>query len=206
MMTVFVLALAVFISACTGEEEGQGSENQEDRTEQGQEEGADGGSTDTDGEQNSATEEEEKLVSLGGDDGTVVATATLTEADTGVTIKLEGSDLPEGKHGFHIHENAECEQPDFESAGGHFNPTEASHGFDNPDGPHAGDLPNIEVKEDGTVDEEVTADMVTLNKGEDNSLYSNGGTSLMIHAEEDDYETDPAGDAGDRIACGTIEE
>ena len=97
-----------------------------------------------------------------------------------------------------------CEGPDFESAGGHFNPADAMHGMDNPDGPHAGDLPNIEASSDGTASQEFTAENVTLAIGEENSLLKEGGTALVIHAAEDDQTTDPSGDSGDRIACGVV--
>lgn len=136
--------------------------------------------------------------------GNMIGTATLTQVDKGVNISIEATDLPKGTHGFHIHEKGMCERPDFKSAGGHFNPTDAKHGFDHPEGPHAGDLPNLEVGEDGTVKESFLAEMVTLKKGEKNSLLHEGGTSLVIHAEADDNVSQPAGDAGDRIACGVI--
>jgi len=148
----------------------------------------------------------EVLFELNDADGQLVATATIAESGNAVNIELEGTELPSGEHGFHIHENAACETPDFESAGGHFNPTDANHGFHDPDGPHAGDLDNIMVMEDGTVHTEVTADMVTLEKGEDNSLFKDGGSSLVIHADPDDNTSQPSGDAGERIACGVIEE
>lgn len=138
--------------------------------------------------------------------GDTVGTATLTEVSNGVNVAIEASNLPKGTHGFHIHEKGICEQPDFESAGGHFNPTNAKHGFDNPDGPHAGDLPNLEVGEDGTVNESFLAEMVTLKEGEKNSLLHEGGTSLVIHADADDNVSQPAGNAGARIACGVIAE
>src|SRR5690606_25253705 len=111
----------------------------------------------------------------------------------------------EGLHGFHFHEKGICEAPDFESAGGHFNPTGASHGLDHEDGPHAGDLPNLEVGPDGTVKEEFFVENLTLLAGEENSLYQEGGTSLIIHAEADDGTTQPSGNSGDRIACGVVE-
>lgn len=130
--------------------------------------------------------------------------ATLEQAEEGVLIHLEAWGLPEGIHGFHIHEKGLCKKPDFESAGEHFNPTNAKHGFENPQGPHAGDLPNIEVGEDGTVKKTVIVDMVTLEKGEKNSLLHEGGTALIIHADPDDYISQPAGNSGARIACGVI--
>lgn len=139
-------------------------------------------------------------------EGATIGTATLTQATDGVNVEISASDLPKGTHGFHIHEKGTCEAPDFETAGGHFNPTDAKHGFDNPDGPHAGDLPNLEVGEDGKVKESFLAEMVTLKKGEPNSLLREGGTSLVIHAEADDNVSQPSGDSGARIACGVIAE
>ena len=118
--------------------------------------------------------------------GTIVGAAVLTEEDDGVRVKINANDLSEGQHGFHFHEVGKCELPDFESAGGHFNPTDASHGLDHDEGPHAGDLPNLEVGEDGLVDEEIIAENVTLKSGEENSLLQEGGTALVIHAEADD--------------------
>lgn len=134
-----------------------------------------------------------------------VATATLTQEEDGVRIQLSGQNFTPGKHGFHIHETGACEGPDFSSAGGHFNPTNVSHG-NVEDGPHAGDLPNMEVKEDGTVQADTLAEMVTLEKGKPNSLLKEDGTALIIHSDEDDYKSQPAGNAGERIACGVIQE
>src|SRR5699024_6073630 len=122
----------------------------------------------------------------------------------GVHIALDAHHLKPGVHGYHIHEHGLCEPPTFESAGGHFNPTNKQHGFDHPEGPHAGDMENIEVKEDGTVKVTVVNKDVTLKKNEANSLFQKEGTSLMIHAKPDDYVSQPAGDAGDRIVCGVI--
>ncbi|WP_082235228.1 superoxide dismutase family protein [Halobacillus massiliensis] len=135
-----------------------------------------------------------------------VGTAELIDQDDGVLINLEASDLPEGEHGFHIHESGLCEAPEFKSAGDHFNPTDVSHGTDSEDGPHAGDLPNLEVGEDGTVKEEITAENVTLEKGAENSILDEDGTALVIHAQADDNTSQPSGEAGARIACGEITE
>lgn len=152
------------------------------------------------------SEEDSVTVTLINNDEEEVATAELTEDETGVNIALTGENLSPGEHGFHIHNAGACEAPDFDSAGEHYNPTDANHGFDDPDGPHAGDLENIEVNEDGTVSAEVTADMVTLEKDADNTLFTEEGTSLVIHSEGDDYSTQPSGDAGDPVACGVISE
>ncbi|WP_371817632.1 superoxide dismutase family protein [Amphibacillus sp. MSJ-3] len=150
---------------------------------------------------------EKVLVTLMNSEGMQVATATLTEKDTdGVHIVLEGENLPPGEHGFHIHEVGECIPPDFESAGGHYNPTNSKHGFEHPEGPHAGDLENIVVNEDGTVYAELDAPMVSLKRDHENTLFTKAGTSLVIHANPDDYISQPSGNSGKRIACGVIGE
>lgn len=138
-------------------------------------------------------------------EGDRVGVASFTETSEGVEIELDGWDLPPGEHGFHIHENGSCEVPSFESAGGHFNPTDAQHGFDNPKGPHAGDLPNVEVDENGRVHAKVLGEMLSIQEGAKNTIVIDGGTSIMLHAGPDDYISQPAGDSGDRIACGTIQ-
>src|SRR3546814_5370840 len=108
-------------------------------------------------------------------------------------------------HGFHIHEACSCEPPAFESAGGHHNPACAKHGLLSPDGAHAGDLPNAHVGADGVLEGVRLAHGVTLGEDAEATLFPEGGTALVFHAMPDDYETDPAGDSGDRIACGVIE-
>ena len=135
--------------------------------------------------------------------GQKIGTATIHQSGKGVRINVEVSQLPPGTHGIHIHAVGKCEGPDFTTAGPHFNPTSKKHGKDNPDGPHAGDLLNIEVAADGIAKAALSDPSVTLASGP-NSLLSEGGTALVIHAKVDDYRTDPAGNSGARIACGVI--
>ena len=120
----------------------------------------------------------------------------------GVSIALDLKGLPPGGHAVHFHAVPKCEAP-LTSAGGHFNPANKKHGMQNPDGPHAGDLNNVTVDADGTAKTTLVNPNVTMGS-EPNSIYANGGTALMIHAAADDMKTDPAGNAGDRIACGAI--
>ena len=146
-----------------------------------------------------------KTVELKDAKGNSVGTATIVAKGQGVEVKLALKDLPPGEHAVHFHQNPKCDPPDFKSAGGHFNPTNKQHGFDNPMGHHAGDMPNFTVKENGTTKATVKdADVVLGNGSEANSLFVNGGTSIMIHAKADDMKTDPSGNSGERIACGAI--
>jgi Cu-Zn family superoxide dismutase len=135
--------------------------------------------------------------------GRSVGQAYLQQAPHGILLKLDLKNTTPGIHGLHIHDVGRCERPPFESAGGHFNPTGRQHGFLNPRGPHAGDLPNIEVPPTMQLSLEYFLADVTIEPGP-HSLTDNNGSSIVIHGGKDDYATDPAGESGDRLACGPI--
>jgi Cu-Zn family superoxide dismutase len=139
--------------------------------------------------------------------GIAKITATnITKSSKGVKISVKVYHLTEGEHGIQIHTVGKCDGPAFTTAGGHFNPTNAHHGAHNTQDPHPhlGDLMNLVVNKKGEGKGTFVAPDVSLDEGA-NSLFHEGGTSLVIHAKADDLKSDPSGNSGDRIACGVIE-
>jgi Cu-Zn family superoxide dismutase len=135
--------------------------------------------------------------------GKAVGDVDMVQTQDGVLIKLQLKGIPAGEHAFHIHAVGKCEPP-FNSAGAHFNPANHKHGMMSGEG-HAGDMPNLHVPQSGELNVEVLNTAVTLDRGKPNSLLDADGSALVIHAKADDYKSDPAGNAGDRIACGVIQ-
>lgn len=133
--------------------------------------------------------------------GRSLGTLTLTEGAQGVTLSGRLVGLPPGPHAIHIHGTGWCEPP-FASAGAHWNPTSRQHGTQNPQGPHFGDLPNLAVATDSTVTVQATTPGGALRGS--NSLFDADSAAVIVHVQPDDYRTDPAGNAGDRIACGVV--
>jgi Cu-Zn family superoxide dismutase len=140
--------------------------------------------------------------------GNPVGAAQFAQDPSGVllTVNLQKGQqaVKPGEHGIHIHEKGDCSSSDFKSAGEHFNPGKTKHGLENPEGPHAGDLPDMTVNEDGSAAYQATTDRVSLTGG-DTSVFDSDGSALVIHAKSDDQKTDPSGNSGDRVACGEIE-
>lgn len=132
-----------------------------------------------------------------------VGVAVLTDTPNGLLIEVDFAGLPAGQHAFHIHETGKCEPP-FESAGGHFNPGSKHHGFEADAGYHAGDLPDIVIPASGSAKVKMFTPNLRLRTGPA-KLLDKDGAALVVHAGPDDYKTDPAGNAGDRIACGVVE-
>lgn len=138
-------------------------------------------------------------------EGQEIGSAALTQTASGVLIDIDVSGIPTGEHGFHIHETGACDGAGgFKSAGGHFEPAEHQHGYMAEQGPHAGDMPNQFVSADGRLRAQVLNPNVTLADGAA-GVFDADGSAIVIHADPDDYTSQPTGDAGDRIACAVIE-
>lgn len=144
-------------------------------------------------------------VDMYNDVGDSLGIIKISEDTNGVKLDIDLQGLPPGEHAMHFHEKGICEPPDFVSAGNHFNPTEKEHGLLHPEGAHAGDLKNLIVEDDGKVKVEFEVPELTLQQG-DTSLFTKEGTAIIIHENKDDGMSQPAGDAGKRIACGEVKE
>ena len=134
--------------------------------------------------------------------GVPAGTGQLVSDGTTLSLSVAMTGLEPGEHGFHLHTTGRCEAPDFQSAGGHLNPAGNEHGSLNPEGKHLGDMPNLVVgaSRSASAEVEIGADTRALRE----TLFDSDGTAVVVHAGADDYRSDPAGDAGARVACGVL--
>jgi Cu-Zn family superoxide dismutase len=162
--------------------------------------GLGGGGSDEDGLGPDAT------ATLRTPDGRVVGQVDLRDTPLDATllrVTLTGGALDPGTHGFHVHETGRCD-PDFGAAGGHYDPRGHDHGILSADGKHAGDLPNVHIERTARTEFEILAHGLTTRPGVEGSLFDDDGSAFVIHADADDYRSQPSGAAGDRVACGVI--
>lgn len=134
--------------------------------------------------------------------GMPIGTAQFVDTAGRLHVNVSVTGLPAGTHAVHLHQVGRCQAPDFTSAGGHLNPAGNTHGTLSPTGPHLGDLPNIEIGASRTGS--VTAELGAASTQALAHLFDDDGTAIVVHAQADDYRTDPTGNAGGRIACGVV--
>ena len=201
-----VVCLAFFATAC-GSDEDDGSEESSSEisdTDTSDISEADGMSVYSAAENFGAT----AYADVFNPDGVPLGYASFTQGNTGVLIKLDVTGLTPGPHGIHLHTVGEC-APDFSAAGGHINPNAGVHGLLNADrtanGQDDGDLPNLYAAADGTARAEFFTTLVTVAGGNVPMLLDADGSTIVIHENPDDHETQPIGGAGGRVACGVIE-
>lgn len=140
---------------------------------------------------------------LVGADQTQYGEVIVAQGDDGLIVNIKAQGMSPGPHGVHIHQTGKCEGPDFKSAGGHWNPQSKQHGFDNPQGAHAGDFFNLDIGADGAGALEAKIPGASLSDG-DNALLDADGAAFVVHEGADDLKTDPSGDSGGRLACGVF--
>lgn len=132
-------------------------------------------------------------------DGSAAGSAVATTTAEGLAVTVSVTGITPGEHGVHVHMTGKCDAPGFTTAGGHWNPGSTQHGLDNPQGAHAGDMPNLSVADDGS-----GTLTFTLRSGTMAQLLDADGSAFVVHAGKDDQKTDPSGDSGDRVACGVF--
>ena len=135
-----------------------------------------------------------------GASGQQIGTVRAWQTAGGVSFHIEARGMPHGVHGIHVHPIGRCDPPDFSTAGTHWNPTNKQHGLNNPNGPHAGDMPNVTVAANGVLSQTVVLPHATMDQ-----LLDADGSSIMLHANADDYVSQPAGNSGPKIACAVIQ-
>lgn len=133
----------------------------------------------------------------------MTGTATFTTEGDKVNLKIDVSGLTPGKHAVHIHENGDCSSPDAESAGGHWNPTNEEHGKWGEHPFHLGDIGNIDVGDDGKGSLSMSTDLWSIGTGGKSDVTNH---AIVVHAQPDDFKTQPAGGAGTRVGCGVIQQ
>lgn len=144
--------------------------------------------------------------------GQVIGEVRGGDGDNGAVLQIDAHSLPPGVHGIHIHDIGLCEGPGFESAGPHWNPSSKQHGGESPNGAHMGDLQNVTVGPDGMLKVEIVVPGTFLKTAGRNvapgarQILDANGAAVVIHAQPDDYKTDPSGNSGERIACAVLGE
>ncbi|MGJ8513845.1 superoxide dismutase family protein [Carnimonas bestiolae] len=136
-----------------------------------------------------------------------IGQVTVSAIPSGVILRVEAQHLTPGWHGMHFHEQAECKGPDFKSSGAHVHTADkVVHGVRNAKANDSGDLPNLYAHKDGSATVEVFSPLVSLTPGKNSrpALLDSDGSALVIHAQPDDYQSQPIGGSGDRVACASL--